>query len=118
YNVNTNPDLEKSIARGKELYKETCIACHGGKGDGVKGAIPPLAGADYLIKTPNKAIASIKYGLKGPIIVNGVSYNAMMPSPNLSDEEIADVMNYIRNSFGNKNTQLVTEKMVSAVKEK
>ncbi|RYY15166.1 MAG: cytochrome c [Chitinophagaceae bacterium] len=118
YNLNTDPELTKSIARGKELYKETCIACHMGKGEGLKGTIPPLAGADYLIKTPDKAIASIKFGLKGKILVNGIEYNGMMPSPNLADDEIADVMNYILNSWGNVSKKpRVTEKMGQGVKK-
>ncbi len=69
------------------------------------------------MKTPNKAIASIKFGLKGKILVNGVAYDGMMPSPNLGNDEIADVMNYILNSWGNISKQpMITEKMVEAVK--
>ncbi len=118
YFSNQSSELTKSIARGKELYVETCIACHMGKGEGVKGTFPPLAKADYLLKTPEKAIASIKFGLKGKILVNGVVYQGMMPSPNLGNDEIADVMNYILNSWGNVSKQpMVTEKMVEAVKK-
>ncbi len=118
YFSNQNSELTKSIARGKELYVETCIACHMGKGEGLKGTFPPLAKADYLLKTPEKAIASIKFGLKGKILVNGVAYEGMMPSPNLGNDEIADVMNYILNSWGNVSKQpMITEKMVEAVKK-
>ncbi len=117
YFANQNDELTKSMARGKEIYNETCIACHLGKGEGLKGTFPPLAKADYLMKTPNKAIASIKFGLKGKILVNGVVYDGMMPSPNLGNDEIADVMNYILNSWGNVAKQpMITEKMVEAVK--
>lgn len=115
--ANENDELTKSMARGKEIYNETCIACHLGKGEGLKGTFPPLAKADYLMKTPNKAIASIKFGLKGKILVNGVAYDGMMPSPNLANDEIADVMNYILNSWGNVSKRpMITEKMVEAVK--
>ena len=117
YFASPNDDLAKSMARGKEIYNETCIACHLGKGEGLKGTFPPLAKADYLVKTPNKAIASIKFGLKGKILVNGVTYDGMMPSPNLANDEIADVMNYILNSWGNVSKQpMITEKMVESVK--
>ena len=117
YFTNQSTELAKSMARGKEVYNETCIACHLGKGEGLKGTFPPLAKADYLMKTPNKAIASIKYGLKGKIVVNGVVYDGMMPSPNLGNDEIADVMNYILNSWGNVSKQpMITEKMVERVK--
>ena len=117
YFSNQSSELSKSMARGKEIYVETCIACHMGKGEGLKGTFPPLAKADYLLKSPEKAIASIKFGLKGKIVVNGVVYDGMMPSPNLANDEIADVMNYILNSWGNTTKQpMVTEKMVEAVK--
>ena len=117
YFANPNEELTKSMARGKEIYKETCIACHLGSGEGLKGTFPPLAKADYLTKTPTKAIASIKFGLKGKIVVNGVTYDGMMPPPGLGNDEIADVMNYILNSWGNVSKQpMITEKIVEAVK--
>lgn len=115
---NVQDELNKSISRGKELYKESCITCHLANGEGVKGTFPPLAKADFLIKYPEKAIHAIKFGMNGAIKVNGVDYNNAMPPSGFSNDEIADVMNYIRNSFGNKNTHLVTEKMVATVKEK
>ena len=111
-------ELNKSITRGKELYKESCITCHLANGEGVKDTFPPLAKADFLTKFPEKSIHAVKFGMKGAIKVNGVAYNNAMPPSGFADDEIADVMNYVRNSFGNKNTQLVTEKMVTAVKEK
>ncbi|SFH03795.1 c-type cytochrome [Pedobacter insulae] len=118
YFSNQDKELAKSIARGKEIYVETCIACHMGKGEGVKNTFPPLAKADYLLNSPTKAIASIKFGLKGKIMVNGVIYEGMMPSPNIGNDEIADVMNYILNSWGNSTKQpMITEKMVEAVKK-
>lgn len=115
---NAQDNLQESIARGKELYAESCITCHLANGEGVKGTFPPLAKADFLLKYPEKSIHAIKFGLKGPIKVNGAPYNSAMPPSGFADDEIADVMNYIRNSFGNKNTPLVTEKMVAAIKEK
>jgi len=118
YFSNQSSELTKSIARGKEIYIETCIACHMGKGEGVKNTFPPLAKADYLLKNPEKAIASIKFGLKGKIVVNGVNYEGAMPSPNIGNDEIADVMNYILNSWGNTTKQpMITEKMVDAIKK-
>lgn len=113
---NPQDELSKSIARGKELYKESCITCHLANGEGVKDTFPPLAKADFLTKYPEKSIRAVKFGMQGAIKVNGVDYDNAMPPSGFADDEIADVMNYIRNSFGNKNTQLVTEKMVAAVK--
>ncbi|WP_293301166.1 cytochrome c [Pedobacter sp. UBA4863] len=115
---NAQDNLSKSIARGKELYKESCITCHLANGEGIKDTFPPLAKADFLLKYPEKSIHAIKFGMKGAIKVNNVAYNNAMPPSGFADDEIADVMNYIRNSFGNKNPQLITEKMVAAVKEK
>jgi mono/diheme cytochrome c family protein len=111
--------LAKSIERGKTVYTETCITCHMGAGEGVPATFPPLAKADYLVKTPEKAIEAVKFGLQGKIVVNGVSYEGMMPNPGLDNEEIADVMNYIQNSWGNtSNKKIITPKMVEEVKQK
>jgi mono/diheme cytochrome c family protein len=111
-------ELVKSIQRGKALYEESCITCHLANGEGVKGTFPPLAKADFLMKYPEKSIHAIKFGMKGPVKVNGVDYNNAMPPSGFADDEIADVMNYIRNSFGNKNSTLVTEKQIAEIKEK
>lgn len=115
---NQDGELAKSIERGKMVYSENCITCHMGTGEGVPAAFPPLAKADYLIKTPEKAIYAIKFGLAGKIKVNGIDYDNMMPAPGLDDSEVADVMNYIQNSWGNSSEKkMVTEKMVKEVKE-
>jgi mono/diheme cytochrome c family protein len=108
--------LTESIARGKTLYTELCITCHMADGKGTPGAFPPLAGSTYFAKAPAKAIYAQKYGLMTPIEVNGTKYNTPMPSPNISDEEIADITTYIMNSWGNKG-KLVTLKEVQKVKQ-
>ncbi|RYY13280.1 MAG: cytochrome c, partial [Chitinophagaceae bacterium] len=95
-----NP-LAESIARGKEVYTNFCMSCHQDKGQGLEGSFPPLAKADYLVKFPEKAIHAVKYGQEGKIKVNGVEYDNMMPNPGLEPAQVADVMNYIRNSWGN-----------------
>lgn len=109
----TNDPLSESIARGKEVYEGYCIACHQGTGEGVADAIPPLKGSDVLIQNPDRAIRAVKYGQSGKIVVNGITYNGYMPEPGLDDEEIADVINYVRNSWGNKNDSLVTAAYVA-----
>jgi mono/diheme cytochrome c family protein len=112
-------DLAKSIERGKMIYSENCITCHMGTGEGVTATFPPLAKSDYVIKTPESAIKAVKFGLIGKITVNGVAYDNMMPNPGLGNDEIADVMNYIMNSWGNSSEEkMITEKMVEEVKEK
>jgi mono/diheme cytochrome c family protein len=107
-----------SIARGKSVYMDFCITCHMGNGEGVPKVFPPLAKSDYLIKNREESIRSVKYGQKGEIVVNGIKYNGMMPSPGLSSEEIADVMNYICNSWGNATKKLVTVSEVESIKQK
>lgn len=111
--------LAKSIERGKSIYAENCVTCHMGAGEGVPSTFPPLAKADFLVKTPLKAIEAVKFGLQEKIVVNGVAYEGVMPNPGLDNEEIADVMNYIQNSWGNtSNKKIVTAKMVEEVKQK
>ena len=85
-----------------------------GKGNGT--TFPPLDGSDWLKKKRTESIHSVKYGQKGEIVVNGKKFNNMMPSPGLSNEEIADVMNYVMNSWSNKTKKMITAKEVSAIK--
>ncbi|PWJ54294.1 mono/diheme cytochrome c family protein [Dyadobacter jejuensis] len=116
--LKSSDELEKSIARGKMVYSENCISCHMGTGEGVTGTFPPLAQSDYLIEQQEESIRAIKYGLIGKITVNGVPYDNMMPSPGLDDEEIADVMNYILNTWDYKSDQpMITAQQVKLVKE-
>ena len=78
---------------------------------------PPLAGSDWLVNKRKESIHSVKYGQSGLIKVNGKNYNAMMSPLGLTDEEVADVMNYIMNSWGNKQSKMVTVSEVKAVKK-
>ncbi len=109
------PTLEESMQRGSEIYADFCIACHLEKGEGVAGAFPPLANSDYLIKNREGSIRGVKYGQTGELIVNGETYNGVMAPMGLDDEEIADVMNYVMNSFGNSSSAMVTVEEVSAI---
>ena len=108
--------LNQSIADGEEIYADFCLQCHMDNGQGVPGSFPPLAKSDYL-KNIDQSIHAIKYGLKGPITVNGKSYNSNMISQGLDDEEIADVMNYILRSWGNKTVVIITEDKVAAIQK-
>lgn len=101
-------ELEKSIVRGKLVYDDFCVNCHLPNGKGTENTYPPLDGSNWLEEKRTAAIHAIKYGLKGEIIVNGKTYNNMMMPMGLLDEEVADVMNYISNSWSNKNTKMVT----------
>lgn len=95
-------DLKASIARGKQIYQAQCFTCHMEKGEGIEGVYPPLAKSDYLMADKKRAIRQVLEGANGEITVNGVTYNGFMTSFNMSDKEVSDVLNYIRNSWGNK----------------
>ncbi|MDO5979988.1 c-type cytochrome [Flavivirga spongiicola] len=112
----TDP-LKESIQRGHEIYTDFCVSCHLPNGKGVEKVYPPLANSDYLIKNREASIRGIKYGQKSEIVVNGQTYNGYMAPMGLSNDEVADVMNYITNSWGNKNDKIVTEVEVSKIKK-
>jgi mono/diheme cytochrome c family protein len=76
-----------------------------------------LAKSDYLINNIDLSIKGLKYGLSGPIVVNGEEYNGVMQEQGLDDVEIADVMNYILNNWGNEHKEMVTEKQVASTNE-
>jgi len=100
--TNQKFDLKASIERGKEVYNSQCITCHMEKGEGLEGAFPPLAKSDYLMADKKRAVKQILEGASGEMVVNGVTYNGEMPAFDLTDEQVSDVLNYVRNSWGNK----------------
>lgn len=108
-------DLKEQINRGKAVYSANCMACHQASGKGMPNVFPPLAASDYLNKDPKRAISAVKYGIKGPIVVNGQNFNGVMPKVAISDEQIADVLTFIYNTWNNKK-QEVTTKQVAKVK--
>jgi mono/diheme cytochrome c family protein len=95
-------DLKASITRGKEIYAIQCMSCHQENGEGIEGAFPPLAKSDYLMADKKRSVTQVLKGLTGEIKVNGKTYNGDMPALDLTDEEVSDVLNYVRNSWGNK----------------
>lgn len=109
-------DLESSIKRGSNIYASNCIACHMDTGEGMAGVFPPLKGSDYL-KDKKKVIQAMLNGLQGEIVVNGKKYNSAMPASGLNNKEIADVLTYVNNTWGNKNPR-ITEQEVAALRKK
>ena len=95
-----------------------CATCHLPNGKGVSKVYPPLAKSDYLIKKREESIRAVKYGLRGKIVVNGIEYKGIMANLGLYEDEVADVMNYITNSWGNKNPKMITEEEVKKVQKK
>lgn len=109
--------LKASMQRGSEIYEEFCMQCHLPDGKGTAGVIPPLAGSDWLKNKRKESIHAVKYGQSGPIVVNGKKYNGSMAPMGLTDKEVADVMNYIINSWGNTSSKMVTEEEVKLIKK-
>ena len=112
-----NKPLEQSITDGEEIYLDFCIQCHLDNGEGVSGVFPPLAKSDYLINNIEMSIRGLKYGLSGPIVVNGAQYNGIMQNQGLDDVEIADVMNYILNNWGNEFNRVITAEQVYKIEK-
>jgi mono/diheme cytochrome c family protein len=113
-----NQSLSESIKRGKEVYTLYCQSCHMEDGKGTPDINPPVAKADYLKKPAKTLIGVILDGQSGEVVVNGKKYNAIMPAqPYLTDVQIADVLNYIRNNWGNKIPGTITPAAVKALRK-
>ena len=110
-----NKTKKESIKAGSEIYQDFCVQCHLSTGIGVFGVFPPLKASNYLLENTNLSIAGIKYGLKGKIIVNNEEYDGLMIRQGLDNEEVADVMNYILNEWGNETTEFITPNQVSKI---
>ena len=107
--------LAEKMERGKAVYTQNCLACHQATGAGIPNAFPPLANSDYLNADVHRAIEVVKFGLTGEVKVNGNVYNSAMPKQNISDEDVANVLTYVYNNWGNNKTE-VTKEMVKKVK--
>lgn len=110
--------LKASMERGKGVFDGSglCTVCHMSEGQGMSGAFPPLAKSDYLMADLDRSIKIVIEGLSGEIEVNGTKYNGAMQPSGLDDKDIADVLNYVRNSWGNKGKEMVTPTMVAKVR--
>jgi nitrite reductase (NO-forming) len=109
--------LTESIARGKDVYVAQCLTCHMEQGEGIEGVYPPLAKADYLMADKKRSIQQVLYGATGEMKVNGKIYSAEMSAFDLTDQQASDVLNYIRNSFGNKGGAITPEEVKAARKK-
>jgi cytochrome c oxidase cbb3-type subunit 2 len=116
--------LAEQISSGKEIYMKAapggglCFTCHQPNGQGLAGQFPPLAGSDWVMGDKEKLIKISLYGLMGPIQVNGVDYNGVMVPPgippgSLTDQQVADVLTYIRNDWGNSATAVTPNEVAS-----
>lgn len=107
---------DEQMKRGLAVYSRTCIACHQPTGKGLAPVFPSIAGVPIVNGDATLPIKFILHGLMGPITVDGVTYNSMMPPVvGVSDQDISDVLTYVRQSFGNKSNP-VTADQVKAVR--
>ena len=124
--INSKPPMEQSDNNqqqtsepehpGKAVYTKYCLVCHQADGSGVPGMHPPLGPGSWVGNDPKELVAMMMKGLSGKIEVNGDTYNGFMPSQaQLTDEEIANVLSYIRSSFGN-NFEPVDASLVKKVR--
>jgi nitrite reductase (NO-forming) len=102
-------DLKASMDRGKEIYQAQCLTCHQEGGEGLEDVYPPLAKSDYLMADKKRSIVQIIKGASGPMKVNGKEYNTEMLALDLNDKEVSDVLNYVRNNWGNKGPAVTPE---------
>jgi nitrite reductase (NO-forming) len=94
--------LEEQMKAGQALFAGTCSTCHQANGAGLPGVFPPLAKSDWLAANPKRAVDVVLHGLTGPVKVNGQDYNSVMPPMNqLTDDEVANILTYTLNSWGN-----------------
>jgi nitrite reductase (NO-forming) len=106
---------DQQFKAGEVLFKGTCSVCHQEDGKGLANVFPPLAGSDYL-KNKKRAIEVVVNGLSGPVVVNGATYNSVMPPMSqLNDDEIANILTFVLNSWGNSDG-VVTSAEVKAVR--
>jgi mono/diheme cytochrome c family protein len=118
------PPIDPLIIEGKKAYNTYCAACHQATGVGAPGQFPPLAKSDWVnVEGPNRIVRIVLNGLGGPITVNGVEYNNNMLAwrDQLTDRQIAAILSYIRNDWGNKGSLVQPEevkKIRDATKDK
>jgi ubiquinol-cytochrome c reductase cytochrome b subunit len=103
---------------GSQVFSQNCSSCHGAQGQGTPGAFPPLAGNPVVTGDPSKVIGIVSNGLHGSISVAGQTYNGMMPAwkGNLSNDQIAAAITYIRGSLPGNKASAVTSAQVAAAK--
>lgn len=110
------PAETADYSAGEEVYNTVCTACHQADGKGLPGAFPPLAESDYLMADKQRAIKQVINGSEGEIVVNGETFNSVMPPQGeaLTDQQIADVLNYVYHSFGNEGETVTPEEVAAA----
>lgn len=115
----SGPKQIDPIALGRRLFTANCASCHQAGGGGVPGQYPTLHGTEQVNGAPSRLIKMVLNGLQGPIEINGTIYNGNMPAQKdiLKDEQIAYILTYIRQEWGNTASPIAPE-AVAYVREK
>lgn len=97
-----NLTLDDQIKAGQALFNGTCSVCHQANGEGLPNVFPPLAKSDLIAADPKRPIRILLQGLTGKVTVNGKDYNSVMPPMSqLNDDEVANILTFVLNSWGN-----------------
>ncbi|MFZ1071868.1 MAG: c-type cytochrome [Verrucomicrobiia bacterium] len=99
------------IELGRRLFTSICAACHQPTGRGLPNVFPPLAGSDFLNADKNRAIKTVIFGRQGEVVVNGMKFNNSMPSFPLTDQDIANALTFVYNSFGNSGLEVTPDEV-------
>ncbi len=106
-----NQTKAEKMEMGQRLFSSICAACHQPTGRGIPNVFPPLASSDFLNADKNRAIKTVLNGRQGEIIVNGQRFDNSMPKFPLNDQDIADVLTYVYNSFGNSGVEVNSDEV-------
>lgn len=112
------PAMQTSGAGGQRLYEMHCMGCHQAEGEGIPGTFPPLAKSDFLMADVERSIETVLNGVTGALEVNGQQYHGTMPPMgHLKDDDLAEILSYIRNSWGNSGTPVMAAE-IAAIRAK
>lgn len=108
-----------TASAGETIYQQRCVTCHQANGAGIPGTFPPLAESEYAnAADPGVPARIVIHGISGPITVHGATYNSLMPPYGvgvvMSDEEIAQLLTYVRSSFGNSSSAVTAADVAKA----
>jgi mono/diheme cytochrome c family protein len=101
----------EKMEQGRQIFVSLCAACHQPTGRGIPNVFPPLAGSDYLNADKGRAVKTVINGRQGEIVVNGQRFNNSMPKFPLTDDDIANALTYVYNSFGNSGVEVTPEEV-------
>ncbi len=104
---------EEKIKFGSRIFSTICAACHQPTGRGLPNVFPPLAGSDFLNADKKRAIKIVINGRQGEVVVNGLKFNNSMPKLPLTDSDIANVLTFVYNSFGNSGLEVTVDEVKS-----